>query len=139
MKIQPRLSAEPKLFWKKFTKYFIGIVLGGLLALSVFVVKDFFFYHLRSSDGHVVAQTLNEIVCDSKSWRKVEFEIERAVSKDSVPRAKALVYEALVLLWLCQRSEKIIISILLGSTFGALLIMVIDRRRTNRQQFHHHE
>ncbi len=130
MKIQRRHSAEPKLFWKKFTKYLIGIVLGGLFALLVFVVKDFYSYHLQSPDGYV-APTLSEIACDSK-WHKMEVEVERVVSKDSVPKVKVLMYEIIALVWMYQRGEKMIISILFGSTFGALLVMVIQRIRTSR-------
>jgi hypothetical protein len=132
MKIQRRPSAKPKLFWKTFTKYFVGIMIGGLLAFSIFVVKDFFFYHLLSYDGHVIKQTLSQIICDSKSWHETEVAIEKTLSKASVPKVKFLLYEALSLLWLRQRFEKIITSIILGSSVGALFIMAIQHIKPAR-------
>lgn len=132
MKIQRRPSAEHKLFWRTFSKYFIGIVLGGLLAFSIFVVKDFYFYHLRSVDGQLSTITISEIVSDSRSWHKTDLYVERVLSKASVPKVKFLLYKALSLLWLSQRFEKIILSIMLGSAVGALTIMAIQHITPHR-------
>ncbi len=129
MKIQRRNSMQCSSLKTNVYPYCISIVLGALLALSFFVIKDFFFYHIRTPDRKVLSTSVHDTVCDPS----FSHELQRFVSKENVPRASLLVYEVLFLLWLCDRGDKLIRSIIIGSSVGAIVTMASKQIITSKQ------
>ncbi len=129
MKIQRRIVQQPTSSMKHIYQYCISILLGAVLAMSFFVIKDFFFYRLHNPDGSVRNESLREIICDYNFSR----ELERFVPKENVPKSTIVIYEAMFLFWLSQRADKAIQSIIVGGSVGAIIAMVIKQIITSKR------
>ncbi len=63
MKIQRSFNKQPVACRKSIHHYCISILLGAMFAASVFVIKDFFFYHIHSDTGEELKASINEVFC----------------------------------------------------------------------------
>ena len=127
MKIRHRNSIQPTTSRKSIYQYCISILLGAMLAVSIFVIKDFFSYHVHLKDGGVLKASIHEVFCASTEG------LEKFVPKKNVPKVSILFYEALILTWLYQRADKTISSLLFGGSVGAMVTMARKQIITLKQ------
>lgn len=102
--------------------FFVSVVLSGLLALAAFVVRDFFYCHIRCNDG-TSRWTASEIV-KAPYWD----EEQSFFLKKDLPKVRLLIYEGVFLLWIRQRADSLFHAIFIGSSIGMAIALAASIR-----------